>query len=158
MTDFGTVKFTSTSATDSSGHTGSISDSAWQAASVALTPEADSMGFGESQFAETTSGGSGAASPSGLSSDGSGFSVAYSADASTTSTSTATGGYGGYGGTSGYGEGYGGYGYGGYGSYGGGGYGADGYGDSGYGYGSITTTGSSYVYTYGPDGWAYYAY
>jgi hypothetical protein len=158
LSDFGKVNFTSSSATDSSGHTGSISDSSWQAAAITLNPSEGSSG---AQYISDTSA-SGAATPSGLSDDGSAFSVSYQ-NAGATSTSTGTGGYGssGYGSTGGYGSsgyGYGagdGYGYGsgdgyGYGSTGGYGYGSgDGYGygsTGGYGYGG----GAPYIliYTY----------
>jgi Peptidase A4 family len=164
LTNFGTVDFTSSSATTTDGHTGSISDSNWSTAAVSLTPGAGSSGF---QGVDLTTGGdSGSATPSSLSSDGSSFSVAYSASGTGTGTTTGTGGQGdaygyGYGGGSAGGDGYGygggsagGYGYGGgsgggsgggygYGGGSGGGYGygggsggADGYGNPGYGYGA----------------------
>jgi hypothetical protein len=140
LTNFGTVKFTSASATTTDGHTGSISDSRWSTAAVSLTPGADSAGFEGVDLASVQS--SGSATPSSLSSDGASFSVAYSAGATGASTSTGGQGYGsgdGYGGGDpGYGDG-GGYGYGGGGGYG---YGdAAGYG-YGYGYGGAGSGGS----------------
>jgi Peptidase A4 family len=142
LTDFGTVKFTSASATTTDGHTGAVSDPNWSTAAVSLTPGASS-GFGG--VALSTGQGSGSATPTTLSSDGSSFSVAYSTSGSDTSTGTGTGtdsdtGSGTQG--NGYGDGYGddpGYGYsgGGYGSGGDPGYGYDGggYGYEGGGYG-----------------------
>jgi len=136
LTNFGTVNFTSSSATTTEGHTGSISDSSWSTAAVSLTPGASS-GFEGVDLASGQS--SGSATPSSLASDGSAFSVAYSAGAAATSTST-TGGQD-YGGSDGYGYGYGGgnpgYGHGsGYGYGYGGGYGSGGWSDGGYGYGA----------------------
>lgn len=133
LTDFGTVRFTSAAATTSAGHSGPISDPAWSAAAVSLTPGAGSSGLDGMGLQSGESAGS--ATPSSLSSDGSSFSVAYvSAGASSSSGSVAgDGGYpgGGYGnggdGYDGYGAG-GGYGYGGAG-YGYGGYAADTYGN-----------------------------
>ena len=122
LTSFGAVNFTSSSATTTEGHTGSISDSSWLTAAVSLTPGASSgfqgvdLAFGQS---------SGSATPSALSSDGSAFSVAYSAGATATSTGTS-------GGQGGGGDGYG-YGYGANPGYG---YGYGGWGDGGYGYGA----------------------
>jgi hypothetical protein len=150
LADFGTVQFSGASATTTAGHTGTISDSNWETASVALSPSSSQQGFG-GQFASYGDSSSGGATPSSLSSDGGSFSVAYAADASSGSTSgsvsgsgsgaAGSGGYsdpsGGDGGYGGYGGGYGGWG--GYGSYGGGGYsggygGDSGWGDGGYGY------------------------
>ena len=138
--NFGTVSFTSSSATTTDGHTGTISDPEWSAAAVSLTPGAGISGFeGASLDSSATS--SGAATPSSLSSDGSSFSVVYSSDGSGAASSTGVGsgqaqgyGGGGYGG-SGYGQGDG---YGG--GYGGGnGYGQS-YGYGGGGYGQATAT------------------
>lgn len=149
LADFGTVKFTDATAT-AGGHTGTITDSSWQATSVALDGAA-SGGGGPQRMGVVygDAGGSGVAQASSLSSDGSAFTVAYQS-ASSTSTSTAAGG--GYG----YGYGDGGYGYPGYAgggdSYGGGGYGYPGYGyDPGsYGYGSAgVTPGGSTASVYG---------
>jgi hypothetical protein len=121
LTNFAKVDFTSSSATTTDGHTGSISDPNWSTAAVSLNPGAGSSGFAGVDLASGQS--SGSAAPSSLSSDGSSFSVAYSASA--TDASSTGQGYGsgdGYSGGDGYGGGYG---------YDGAGYG---YGDSGYGY------------------------
>jgi hypothetical protein len=85
LSNFGSVKFTSASATDAAGHTGTISDNDWQTDALTLSP-----GGGDqfSSFEPATSGGG--ASPSSLSSDGSSFSVAYSGE-----RQTSTGGFGG---------------------------------------------------------------
>ena len=134
LADFGTVQFSGASAT-ANGHTGTIDDSAWGAAPIAL-------GSNGTDFASLGSSGSTAgATPSSLSSGGSAFSVAWQQNG-TTDVSGAGGSAGGSGdgsyGNGGYGYGgnpggYGGYGYGGGGyGYGGGGYGGYGYGD-GYG-------------------------
>ena len=117
LTDFATVDFTSSSATTTDGHTGSISDPNWSAAAVSLTPGAGSSGYEGVDLASGQS--SGSATPSSLSSDGSLFSVAYAANTSSASTGGQGGGYG-YGGGdgSGYGSGgwsgWSGYGYGAY--------------------------------------------
>jgi hypothetical protein len=156
LADFGTAQFSGASATTTDGHTGTVSDSDWQTAAVQLSPGASDQGFG-AQFTSYGSSNSAGATPSSLSSDGSSFSVAYSADASSGSSSGSSGSAGsagsaGYGdptgGSGGYGDPTGGYGgdggYGGYGGYGDptGGYGGDGgygayggYGDAG-GWGS----------------------
>ena len=42
LTDFGTAQFTSSSATDTDGHTGPISDPEWAATAVTLSPDAGS--------------------------------------------------------------------------------------------------------------------
>ncbi|HEY2260774.1 MAG TPA: G1 family glutamic endopeptidase [Solirubrobacteraceae bacterium] len=156
LTDFGTVSFTGASATQSDGHTGTIADPEWSAAAVQLNPNATSSGFDGSQFASTDS--AGGATPSGLSSDGSSFSVAWSGSSGQTSTAPGGSGSGdpyGYGGGSGYGSGSGSgsgsgdpYGYGSGGSDSGNpyGYGAgsgDGYGSGGW---SIGDGGQVYVY------------
>jgi Peptidase A4 family len=152
LTDFGTVNFTSASATTSDGHSGTITDSGWSAASVQLNPEAQSSGFAGAQFASEQ--GSAGATPSSLSTDGSSFSVAWSQSSSQSSDTSGAAGYGngyGAGSASGYGGGFaGGYGGGSAGGYGyqGGGYG--GYGDAGgayYSYGG----GAGYVYVPGGD-------
>jgi Peptidase A4 family len=132
LADFGTVNFTSASAT-ADGHTGTISDSDW-------TDQAVQLGAGDGAGAQA----------SGLSDNGSAFSVTWGQSGATTPTSDAGGGYG-YGTGGGYG--YGGYGNGGYGN-GGSGYGPYGYGGyGGYGYGG----GSGYSYGYGGYG-AYGSY
>jgi hypothetical protein len=77
LADFGSVGFTSSSAT-SNGHTGSISDSAWNSAPLALS---------------SADGSSGGAQPGSLSSDGSSFSVSYqSADSQVTDPYSGGGG------------------------------------------------------------------
>jgi hypothetical protein len=132
LTDFGTVTFTSSSATTTDGHTGPISDQAWSAAAVSLTPSAGSAGFQGVDL--PTGGGSGSATPSSLSSDGSSFSVAYAASAVSAEDGGSGYGDGAGGDGGGYSYGYG-YGYGGGYGYGyGGGYPSYGYdGASGYG-------------------------
>ena len=129
LSDFGTVNFSSASAT-AGGHTGTISDSSWTSQPIALTSNGDS------------------AQASSLSSDGSSFSV--TAGGSSNVSYPGGGSGNGYGGGSGDG-GDGGYGGGGGGGYGGGDpYGYGGGGSYGYGYGG----GSSYGYGggYGYDG------
>ena len=121
LADFGKVGFTGSSAT-ASGHTGTISDSAWSAQPVTLSP-----GGGVTDVAASDNS-SGGAQPTDLSSDGSSFSVSY---VGASSASTSTGGYDPSASGYGYDPGSGGYGSGGYGS---GGYGYD-PGTSGYGYG-----------------------
>jgi len=155
LTDFGTAQFTSSSATDTAGHTGPISDPEWAATAVILSPDAGSMGFQGASF--TSTGGSGGATPSALTDNGSAFSVAYASDGSTAQSGGSGDGYGassgGYGGGSGgYGDGSGGYGGSGYGD-GSGGYG---YGSGGYGYGSDGSGGygdGSGGYGYGGSGY-----
>jgi hypothetical protein len=160
LTDFGTARFTSASATDTDGHTGPISDSEWSATAVTLSADAGSEGFEGASF--TSSDDSGGATPSALTDGGSAFSVTYSRDSSTAQSGGSGSGYGsgsgGYGyGSGGYGYGSGGYGYGsggyGYGS-GGYGYGGSGYGDGsgGYGYGD-GSDGYGYGYGGGSDGY-----
>jgi hypothetical protein len=105
LANFGTVTFSNASAT-SAGHTGTIADSEWSAQPVALTPAA-----GDSGFAATGDGqGTGGAEPSGLSGDGSSFSVGYVAGSDLSAAASPalvdpSGGYdpaGGYGGWGGY--------------------------------------------------------
>ena len=154
LTDFGTMQFTSTSATDVDGHTGPISDPEWAATAVTLSPGAGSMGFQGASFSST--GNSGGATPSALSSDGSSFSVSYAADGGSAES-----------GGAGYGDGSGGYGYpgggdgsGGY-SDGSGGYGYPGGGDGGGGYyviPGVSSSGDGYyvipgVSSAGDGGW-----
>jgi Peptidase A4 family len=143
LSDFGTVDFTSATAT-ANGHTGTISDSNWSSQAVALGSDGSydvSLGSG---------GNTAGATPSTLSSDGSSFSVAWQQSGSGSSSSQTSGSSGGYGdggyGGSGYGDG----GYpGGYGGYGDGAGGYGGYGDGGYGYGGYGGDGSGYGYVYG---------
>lgn len=99
LADFGKVGFTNATAT-SSGHTGTVSDSAWTAEPVTLSASNGTIDVSTG----TTSGG---AQPTSLSSDGSSFAVTYDG-ASSTST---TGGYDPAGSGYGYDPGTGGYGY-----------------------------------------------
>jgi hypothetical protein len=157
LTDFGTVKFDSAYAT-SDGHTASISN--WTATPIALDSSNSSVygdgwgGYGayggDGPADITGSDTSGGAAPSSLSSNGTAFSVSYSANGVDVSQSSGEGssepsGYGyGSGDPSGYG--YGGYGYGGESGdpYGYGGYrGGYGYGGYGYSYGPSIT-----IYSY----------
>jgi hypothetical protein len=149
LSDFGKVDFTGAGATDSSGHTGSISDPEWDVAELTLGSDSSSVGAGADQgfgggelYDQSGSGPS--ASPSNLADDGSAFSVSYHRSSDTSSESSSTGGYGSAGGGYGYGS-TGGYGYG---STGGDGYGYGyGYGSTGgYGYGSTGAYGDSYGY------------
>ena len=154
LADFGTVQFSGASATTTDGHTGTISDSNWQTAAVTLSPGASQQGFG-AQFASYGSG-SGAATPSSLSSDGSSFSVAFSSDGSSSATSGSAGasGSGGYSDpTGGYGDPTGGYG--GYGGYGDPTDGYGGYGDPTGGYGSDGGYGGWGGYAYVPGVYSY---
>jgi hypothetical protein len=92
LSDFGTVSFTSAGATDTAGHTGSISDADWQTAALTLSPSSD-------QFANFQTGSTGAgASPSRLSGDGSSFSVAVQGDRTSAGSSAGSSGMGGMGG------------------------------------------------------------
>ena len=138
LADFGKVSFSNSTAT-ANGHTGTISDSNWSSQAVQLDG-----GAGDGFVSDTSSA---TAAPSGLSSDGSSFSVSYGSGGGQTTTtgdpSTAGSGSPGTGAgdpsTSGYpGSGYG------YGDGSGSGYG---YGDgSGYGYGA---GGATIVVPYG---------
>jgi len=155
LADFGTVQFSGASATTTDGHTGTISDSNWQTASVTLSPSASQDGFG-GQFTSYDSSGSAGATPSSLSSDGSSFSVGWSSDGSASSTSGSSGAGGSSGG---YGDPSGGYGdpssgYGdptaGYGDP------TAGYGDPTAGYGDPTAGDGGYGSYGGDDGWGGY--
>lgn len=150
LSNFGTVSFTSASATDSNGHTGTISDNDWSTAALTLNssdstgsgaiPAAYGYGYGETG----SSAASGSARPSSLSAGGSAFNVTYRRDSSASSGDGSSYGYGGSG-SAGYGYSGGGYGYPsgyGYGSAGGYGY-PSGYGYSG-GYGD-----GGYIVIYG---------
>jgi hypothetical protein len=89
LSKFGTVSFTSASATDTAGHTGSISDGDWQTAALTLSPGASDQ-FASFQPRASSDAG---ASPSNLSSDGSSFSVAYQGNnQSSSSGAVSTGG------------------------------------------------------------------
>jgi Peptidase A4 family len=143
LSNFGKVTFTSASATDSSGHTGTISSNDWSTAALTLDsgdssaagsiPAAYGYGYGDTG----SSAASGSASPSSLTDGGSAFSVSYKRGSSASSGQGSSYGYGGSGST-------------GYGYSGGGGYGyPSGYGD-GYGYGS--SGGYGYPSGYGYSG------
>jgi hypothetical protein len=147
LSDFGKVTFSDASATDSTGHTGTIGDSDWETARLTLASGAESAagGAGPIGYGGESDTASAGATASKLSDGGSAFSVSYDKASTSTSTSTSTGdGYGyGYGSGAGTGDGYG---------YGGG-YGSDGEGDGyGYGYGYGYGQGSSsYGQGYGGD-------
>jgi hypothetical protein len=149
LSNFGKVSFTSASATDSSGHTGTISSNDWSTAALTLKssdsastgsiPAAYGYGYGYGQSGSSAA--TGSASPSGLSEGGAAFDVTYRRSSASSSQGSSYG-YGGSGSTGyGYsgGDGYGypsgdGYGYGSSGGYGypdGYGY-SGGYGDGGY--------------------------
>jgi hypothetical protein len=136
LADFGSVSFSNASAT-ANGHAGTISDPNWTAQPVQL--DSGAAGYGGSGFIANQS--TAGAAPSGLSSDGSSFSVSWLSSGSQSQGSGASSA------TSGYSSGGGGYGYG----YGGGSpYGdGSGYGSAygyGYGYGSVPGYGGGYGY------------
>ncbi len=137
LTDFGTAQFFDSTATATNGHTGTISDSEWSAASVDLAPSMEGT-----QYASTSGDTTAGATPSGLSSDGSSFSVVWGDNASSSSSAGGSGDPYGY--SSGYPYGYGGGGYG----------GSDGYGGDGYGSGDGYGGGDGYGYGYGGGGYA----
>ena len=138
LTDFGKVTFTGATATTTDGYVGSISDAQWSTAALSLSASGQGSGIGDARFTSLDTSPAGA-TPSALSSDGSSFSVAWSAAASGQSTQaggsggSGAGGYGGYGAGNGYGYGGGSaYGYGGGSAYGYGGGSAYGYDSGGY--------------------------
>jgi len=155
LSNFGKVSFTSASATDSSGQTGTISSGDWATAALSLNSGDSSSGLGAMGdgygygYADSGSAAAstGSATPSSLTDGGSAFTVSYKRESSASSGEGSSYGYsgssgdgygdsGGYGYPSGYGYsgGYGdGYGYGGSDGYGYGSSGSDGYGYSGYG-------------------------
>ncbi|MBV8952768.1 MAG: hypothetical protein JO179_01450, partial [Solirubrobacterales bacterium] len=91
LANFGKVDFSQASAT-AGGHTGTISDPSWSAQPVALG--AGAGGYDSSTFVSGQASGGGAQA-SGLSSDGSAFSVSYGSAAGTsTVSSSGDGGYG----------------------------------------------------------------
>ncbi|MGH2909410.1 MAG: G1 family glutamic endopeptidase [Solirubrobacteraceae bacterium] len=147
LSDFGKVSFTSAGATDSSGHTGTISSTDWATAAVALDSSSSSAGsigdgYGYGQPV-SSSAASGSAAPSGLTNGGSAFTVTYARAASASSGAGAGSGSSyGYGGGSG--DGYG----------SSGGYGYPGGSGAGYGYGYGYGYGGSSGYGY-PDGYGY---
>jgi Peptidase A4 family len=131
LADFGTVTFTDAAAT-AGGHTGSISDSQWDAERVQLAASPTGMqvnsapsAFGTVPRPATVSASSAEATTSPLSSDGSSFSVTWHSSGSSqaaTAVPFGGGGYGGrpygggpYGGGGPYARGWGGYGWRGYG-------------------------------------------
>ena len=84
LADFGTTTFASASATKTTGHTGTISDPAWSAVAITLSPR---RGPGGRRFA--TEGDLGAAAPAGLTPAGDAFTVTYqAADADVTPAPT----------------------------------------------------------------------
>jgi Peptidase A4 family len=153
LANFGKVSFSNATAT-ANGHTGTISDSSWATEPVQLS--AGGASYGGAEFLSDTS--SAGAAPSGLSSDGSSFSVSYQGGGDQSAGSGGSGSAGAYPGAGGYGggDGYGGSGYGGGGSgygYGGSGYGGGSGADGGYGPG-----GAGYTYGSGYGSGAGYAY
>jgi hypothetical protein len=78
LTDFGTVKFSNATAVSTSGHTGTISDSAWTASGIELESRTGG-GPGGNPFRPYAAydGGTTAAIPTVLSSSGSAFSVRF---------------------------------------------------------------------------------
>ena len=85
LTDFGTVRFTSATATSTRGHTGTISDSAWTATRIQLESGPRSGGPG-GPFGPFAADGRAARRPrpTGLSAAGSAFSITWSEAASAT--------------------------------------------------------------------------
>jgi Peptidase A4 family len=71
LANFGTTTISSATAQVVGGHTGSISDSAWDTTKIKLTP-------GARRFVNLGSGTAGVATPSSLSNDGSSFKVTFS--------------------------------------------------------------------------------
>jgi hypothetical protein len=144
LSNFGSVAFTSASATDTSGQTGTISSNDWSTAALTLDPSESSggmgggYGYGYASEADSSAS-SGAAVPSSLTDGGAAFTVTYKRESTGTSGQSSSYGYPGsagdgygYSGGDGY-SGGGGYGYpsGGYGYPSGYGY-SGGYGDGGY--------------------------
>jgi len=82
LTDFGTIRFSSATATSASGHTGTISDSAWSATRILLESQSGRPGpYGRFAREEL---GTVQAIPTTLSRDGSAFSVAWRESESST--------------------------------------------------------------------------
>lgn len=79
LADFGTTSFANVRATKTTGHSGTISDPAWSAAAISLTPGG---GPGSMRFARDEDAGS--ATPAGLSPAGDAFSVTYQPAAAAT--------------------------------------------------------------------------
>jgi hypothetical protein len=97
LTNFGTVRFSQSSLTDSNGHTGTISDPTWSPTALTLQSDIAGSGFGRYRASISPD----IATPSALTAAGAAFSVKWSTGSSSATTDP--------------GYGYGGYGYGGYG-------------------------------------------
>ena len=123
LTNFGTVKFSSTKATTSDGHTGTITDPAWSSDAVTLDTSSGSSPFGRYGMNQ----GSAEATPSALSASGSAFTIAYS-QSDDSATGGSAGEYPSYPG----------------GDYGGGGFGGGGFGGGGFGGGGFGGGGGYY--------------
>jgi Peptidase A4 family len=78
LTDFGTVRFTSATATSTAGHAGTAADAAWKATRIVL--ESSGGGHGPGPFGQFASDNTGAteATPTALAARGSAFSVRWS--------------------------------------------------------------------------------
>jgi Peptidase A4 family len=114
LANFGKVTFTNASAT-AGGHAGSISDPFWSVQEIQLSSSSNAGIPGPGRFVPTGIGlgglsaqSSAGASPSNLSSDGSAFSVSYSANSGSQSSTGGVSGYstGGYGYPGGGGDAY----------------------------------------------------
>jgi Peptidase A4 family len=75
LADFGTTPFAGARATSATGHSGTITDPAWSAVAITLTP-----GRGPGHMRFTTDAGTGSAAPAGLSPAGDAFTVTYRSD------------------------------------------------------------------------------
>jgi hypothetical protein len=93
LTNFGTVRFSQASATDSTGHIGTITDPTWSPTALTLQSDVNGQGFGRFRSMFTPD----VATPSGLTSAGSAFSIKWSTEPSSSSGAGGYGGYGGYG-------------------------------------------------------------
>jgi hypothetical protein len=82
LADFGTASFANARATSTSGHAGTISDTAWSAVAISLA--SDHRGPGRPGFVSDGAG-SAQATPATLSDAGDAFSVTYQAGVDTTS-------------------------------------------------------------------------
>jgi hypothetical protein len=91
LTNFGTVRFSQASATDSTGHIGAITDPTWSPTALTLQSDINGQGFGRFRSMFTPD----VASPGGLTAAGTAFTVKWSTE--TTSSSNDAGGYGSYG-------------------------------------------------------------
>ena len=72
LADFGTTSFANAGTTSATGHTGTITDPAWSAVAIRLSPRPRGLRF-------STDEGSGTATPAGLTPAGDGFAVSYQA-------------------------------------------------------------------------------